>query len=281
MSLLCVVFSVCESMPSFYKVAGGSPFAEEALAKWTLLFWGFFLLFFFFPFSPEINRLLLCFWFPGSWLVLPGQNLNTAPLFSPQEQCSNVESIPILTEDAQNWIWVEVGSYDAWGEGHRGNQKNQTIPQMASNPPDSFKEAPRHWEGFVSLSWQILSTGGKVVIFSSTLQNSIPPGAGVLPVALLSLSLSSKQPGKGGFFPAYPKLLSFLHLLQCGFAACRWVCEWLGALLPAPGSAEVGVRGMTPGSAVVGPWCVVLLATWLSVGSLTMQQIIPWVRFLC
>lgn len=96
-----------------------------------------------------------------------------------------------------------------------------------------------------------------------------------------SLSLSSKQPDKGGFFPAYPKLLSFLHLLPCGFAACRWVCEWLGALLPAPGSAEIGVHGMTPGGAVVGPWCVVLLATWRSVGSLTVQQIIPGVCFLC
>ena len=49
-------------------------------------------------------------------MVLPRQNLNTAPLFSPQEQCLNVESIPILTGDAQNWIWVEVGSDDV-GEG--------------------------------------------------------------------------------------------------------------------------------------------------------------------
>ena len=48
--------------------------------------------------------------------MLPRQNLNTAPLFSPQEQCLNVESIPILTGDAQNWIWVEVGSDDV-GEG--------------------------------------------------------------------------------------------------------------------------------------------------------------------
>lgn len=150
---------------------------------------------------------------------------------------------------------------------------------MASDPPDSFKEAPRHWEGFVSLSWRILSTGSKGVVFSSALWNSIPPGAGVLPVALLVLS--SEYPGKGGVLPAYPKPLSLLHLPQCDFAACRWVCEWLGVLLPTPGSAEIRVHGMTPGGVVVGPLCAVLLATWRSVGSLVAQQIIPWVCFLC
>lgn len=67
----------------------------------------------FFPFLLKL--LITCcfaFLFPGSWLVLLRQNLNTAPLFSPQEQCLNVESIPTLTEDAQNWIWGEVGSCD-------------------------------------------------------------------------------------------------------------------------------------------------------------------------
>lgn len=117
-----MVFSVCESVSLFYKVAEKRPFAEETLAMRAL--WLFVICGFFF-FSSQINHLLLCFWFPGSWSVLPRQNLNTAPLFSPQEQCLNVESIPILTEDAQNWIWGEVSSYDAWGvEG--SNQKKPT-----------------------------------------------------------------------------------------------------------------------------------------------------------
>lgn len=121
---------------------------------------------FFFSFSHEINHLLLCFWFPGSWLVLPGQNLNTAPLFSPQEQCLNVESIPILTEDAQNWIWVEVGSYDAWG-GRRGKpKKTKPYPKWlailltASKRPqdterDSSASPDRFWALVVKVSYSL------------------------------------------------------------------------------------------------------------------------------
>lgn len=124
-----------------------------------------------FSFAPEIiNYLLLCFWFPGSWLVLPRQNLNTAPLFSPQEQYLNVESIPTLTEDAQNWIWGEVGSCDVGTAG--GNQKNPN--HMASSPTANFKLAPKYWEGAISLSWWILNTVSKSVLFSSALQNNIP-----------------------------------------------------------------------------------------------------------
>lgn len=109
----------------------------------------------FFSFPPEIiNHLLLCFWFPGSWLVLPRQNLNTAPLFSPQEQCLNVESIPTLTEDAQNWIWEEVGSCDVGTAG--GNQKN--LNHMASSPSANFKLVLKYWEGAISLSSWILNT---------------------------------------------------------------------------------------------------------------------------
>lgn len=165
MPLLCVVFSVCESVSLFYKVAEKSAFAEEALAVWALVvFVGFF-------FPPEIHHLLLCFWFPGSWLVLPRQNLNTAPLLSPQEQCLNVESIPTLTEDARNWIWGEVGSYDALGQ-QKATKKNPN--HLANNPSASFKLALRDWEGAISLSWWILNTSSKSVTFSSALQNNIP-----------------------------------------------------------------------------------------------------------
>lgn len=72
--------------------------------------------------------------------MLPRQNLNTAPLFSPQEQCLNVESIPTLTEDAQSWIWGEVGSYDVGTAG--GNQKNPN--HVASSPAASFKLALKY-----------------------------------------------------------------------------------------------------------------------------------------
>lgn len=162
--LLCVVFSVHESVSLFYKIAV-SGFAREALAMWALV-----VLVDFFSFPPEINPLLLCFWFPGSWLVLPRQNLNTAPLFSPQEQCLNVEFIPTLTEDAQNWIWGEVGSYDVGTVG--GNQKNPS--RMASSPSSNFKLAPKYWEAAISLSWWILNTVSKSIVFSSALQNKIP-----------------------------------------------------------------------------------------------------------
>lgn len=67
---------------------------------------------YFFLISHAVNNLLLRVWFPGSWLELPRLILDTAPLFSPLEQYLNVESTPILTEDAQSWIWVEVGSSD-------------------------------------------------------------------------------------------------------------------------------------------------------------------------
>lgn len=117
-------------------------FAEEPLATQILLLF----VFFFFFFWLEINHLLLCVWFPGSWLELPRQTLNTAPLFSPQEQCLNVESTPILTEDAQSWIWVEVGISDALRRGTRR-------PHMACSPPASFKEALGPWEGSICLSW--------------------------------------------------------------------------------------------------------------------------------
>lgn len=106
MLLLLVLFSVCESMLSFYKVSGKTALAEESLAMRTLI------LFVIFLFSHAVNNSLLCVWFPGSWLELPRQTLDTAPLFSPQEQYLNVESTPILTEDAQSWIWVEVGGSD-------------------------------------------------------------------------------------------------------------------------------------------------------------------------
>lgn len=127
------------------------------------------LLVFFFP--PEIHHLLLCFWFPGSWLVLPRQNLNTAPLLSPQEQCLNVESIPTLTEDARNWIWGEVGSYDALGQ-QKATKKNPN--HLASNPSASFTLALKYWEGAISFSWWILNTSSKRITFSSALQNNIP-----------------------------------------------------------------------------------------------------------
>lgn len=104
MLLLLVLLSVCESMLSFHKVSGKTALAEESLAMWTLML---FVIFF-----HAVSNLLLCAWFPGSWLALPRQTLDTAPLFSPQEQYLNVESTPILTEDAQSWIWVEVGSSD-------------------------------------------------------------------------------------------------------------------------------------------------------------------------
>lgn len=175
MPLLCVVFSVwinvsisqgCWEMSFCWGSSGNVNLA----VGWLLVS----------VFSPEINCLLLCFWFPGSWLVLPRQTLNTAPLFSPQEQCLNAESIPTLTEDAPSWIWGEVGSYDAWGREKGGTKKHQS-KWLA------IEEAPRHWKGFASLSWWILSTDSKGVIFSSALWNSIPPGAGVLSVALFAL----------------------------------------------------------------------------------------------
>lgn len=138
---LSVLFSACESMSSFYKVAGKKSFCWGTTGKANLAAF-----FFFFFFWPEINHLLLCVWFPGSWLELPRQTLNTAPLFSRQEQCLNVESTPILTEDAQSWIWVEVGISDALRGGTRR-------PHMACSPPASFKEALGPWEGFICLSW--------------------------------------------------------------------------------------------------------------------------------
>lgn len=127
---LSVLFSACESMSSFYKVAGKSLLLRNHWQRKSCCC----LFFFFFFFWLEINHLLLCVWFPGSWLELPRQTLNTAPLFSPQEQCLNVESTPILTEDAQSWIWVEVGISDALRRGTRR-------PHMACSPPASFKEA--------------------------------------------------------------------------------------------------------------------------------------------